>query len=735
MVQTDRPSRLAQTAVTFSAGAVVAIFTVIASASFAALIFAGPVRDFVSSGIYMALVTAVVVGSLVALTSSCRGAIAIPQDRIAPILALLGVRICAGAPAATPEQLCLAILSAIVLVTLLTGLFLYALGRLRLGNLIRYIPYPVIGGFLAGSGWLLALGGIRVMAGHPITFETLPALCQPAEVARWVPGVVFGIAVFAVMRRVKNQLLVTAMLLGAIALFYCLLALSGHSLAEARSAGFLPRAIEQVSPRQITHFSILKVSSWWLPLHHCNILATILLTSVVSILLTASALELTTQQEIDLNRELRCAGAATFVAGLCGGMVGFHSLSMSRLVLSMGTRSKWVGVIAGALCALALCFNLSFVSFVPQCVCGGLLFFLGLVFLWEWGYEAARKLTRLDYLVVLLILAVVGLVGYPEGVATGIVAAVVLFVHNYSRVRVVSHALSGADMRSNVDRPVRELRRLRESGEQVFVLRLQGFIFFGTATHLHHEVKERANDPGRQRVRFAILDFRRVSGLDSSAVFSLSKVHQLARKLGFTLIMTQVNPEITRQLALGGLRATDWPSFRLFPDLDHALEWCEDLLLSTGPREAAQHGAGLAGQLQDLWPPEVHTDRLMPYLERQEVPAGAYLIRQAENSESLYFIESGLVTVRLELGDSRFLRLRTMGAGTVVGEVGLFLGGKRTASVVAENACTVHRLTRGAFERMSQEDSGLALAFHRYVVCLLAERLTNTGNMLRSLSE
>src|SRR5262249_56478890 len=101
------------------------------------------------------------------------------------------------------------------------------------------------------------------------------------------------------------------------------------------------------------------------------------------------------------------------------------------------------------------------VSFVPRFICGGLLIFLGVVFLWEWVWEASRKLTRLDYVVVLFILAVVGAVGYTEGVATGIIAAVVLFVHNYSRVDVVSHALSGASLRSNVDRPMREIHRLR----------------------------------------------------------------------------------------------------------------------------------------------------------------------------------------------------------------------------------------------------------------------------------
>jgi SulP family sulfate permease len=368
-------------------------------------------------------------------------------------------------------------------------------------------------------------------------------------------------------------------------------------------------------------------------------------------------------------------------------------------------------------------------------VCGGLLFFLGLIFLWEWVYEASRKLTRLDYFVVLFILGVVGAVGYPEGVATGIVAAVVLFVHNYSRVDVVSHALSGADVRSNVERPVRELRFLREHGGQIYVLRLRGFIFFGTANDLLNGVRARSADAARARLRFVIMDFRRVTGIDSSAVFSLWKVHQLARKLGFTLIMSQVAPGIQKQLAIGGLRPTDFPSFRIVPDLDHGLEWCEALLLPKGAGQANGEAHHLAAQLADLWPKDIPPNRLLAYLEAQQVAKGTHLIRQAEKSESLYFIESGQVTARLELENGRSLRLRTMGPGTVVGEVGLFLGGQRMASVVTEQPCSVYRLTAAALDRMRSEDPSLALALHQYLVRLLAERLTTTSNMLRGYQE
>src|SRR4029077_16366220 len=121
---------------------------------------------------------------------------------------------------------------------------------------------------------------------------------------------------------------------------------------------------------------------------------------------------------------------------------------------------------------------------------------------------------------------------------------------------------------------------------------------------------------------------------------------------------------------------------------------------------------------------------LLPYLERLELPAATHLIRQSEQSESLYFVESGRVTARLEFQDGRTLRLRTMGPGTVVGEVGLFLRGARAASVITDQPCTVYRLSVADLERISRENPDLSLAFHRYLICLLGERLTSRTKLL-----
>jgi len=710
------------------------VFTIIAASSFASLIFAGPLQPFTGNGIWLMLWTAFIVGIVVALASSLRGVVAIPQDRIAPIMAVLVAGVVAQMPNASPEAQCRAAIAAITLVSLITGVILYLLGRLKMGDLLQYIPYPVIGGFLAGSGWLLAVGALRVMVGHPITFAGLPELLAPGLVLKWIPGLIFGALLFVVMKRASHPLVPAVMLLAAIALFYLGLGLSGTPLETARNQGWLPVA---VTGHEISRFPGYGPFAD-VPLaelgRQFNIIGTILLTSVVSVLLTASALELATRQEVDINQELRAAGLATSLASAGGGMVGFHSLSLSRLASSMGAANRWVGALSGALCGLALLVGPSLISYLPRYLCGGLLFFLGLMFLWEWVVEARRSLNRVDHAVVLLILGVIGTLGYTQGIITGVVAAIILFIHNYSRVDVVTNVLSGAQLSSNVDRPVGLMRELKERGQAIYILKLQGFIFFGTASHLLEKIRTRYAKTSLLPLRFVVLDFRRVTGLDSSAIFSLRKAEQMGQKRGFAIIICHASAELVSELHYSQEQLNGNGSLRLYADLDHGLEACENELLRL-PATDSRSPRRLNEQLSALWPREASPAGLLPYLERQEFPAQTHLIVQGDKSCGLYFIESGHVTARLEFSDGRTLRLRTMGPGTVVGEISLFLGGPRTASVVTNEPCVVYGLTPAALARLEQAEPALALAFHRFMVCLLAERLTNSTSTLRSLLE
>jgi len=363
-------------------------------------------------------------------------------------------------------------------------------------------------------------------------------------------------------------------------------------------------------------------------------------------------------------------------------------------------------------------------------VLGGLLLFLGLSFLVEWVYDAWFTLPRSDYALVLAILVIVGAVGFLEGVAVGIGIAVVLFVITYSRINVVKHALSGANFRSTVDRPAAHRRLLHEKGEQLHILQLQGFVFFGTAQNLLAQIRRRSQDSDRPILRFVALDFRRVSGFDSSALSSFVRMKQLAETQDFRLVFTHLTPDMRLQLERGGLGLNSDEVLRVFPTLDHGMEWCEEQILAAESARLTDWPDTLQAQLEKAFPPSANAARFMNYLEKHEVGPGYYLMRQGEPSQDLYFIESGAATAQFELQDGRAIRLRTMHGGTVVGEVGLYLGGIRTASVVTTQPSTLYRLSASAIQHMEEQAPEEAAALHRWVARLMAERLADNNDTL-----
>jgi SulP family sulfate permease len=413
-------------------------------------------------------------------------------------------------------------------------------------------------------------------------------------------------------------------------------------------------------------------------------------------------------------------------------MVGYHWLSLSTLSYRIGARGRLPGLVAGAICAVMLLAGSALLAYFPVPILGGLLLFLGLDFLVEWVIAAWFKLSRADYAVVLLILIVIGATDFLIGVGVGLVAMIILFVLNYSRINVVHHALSGAEIRSNVERCAYHRRVLAEQlGRHIYILELRGFIFFGTANALLEQIRARVADTEQPPVRYIVLDFRRVTGLDSSGVLSFVKGRQLAEAQNITLVLTHISEKIGHQFELGGLSENG--RMRIFPDLDHGLEWCEEQLLQIEQITTLHVPVTLGAQLADSGFEKANTARLMEFLERVNVEAGETLIRQGEEADKLYFIEQGTVSVYLEIESGERVRLQTLGLGTAVGELGLYLGTTCTASVIADSPVTAYRLTRTALSEMKKKEPELAATFHEFVAYLLSERLAAATRSLEAV--
>jgi SulP family sulfate permease len=304
------------------------------------------------------------------------------------------------------------------------------------------------------------------------------------------------------------------------------------------------------------------------------------------------------------------------------------------------------------------------------------------------------------------------------GVAVGLVLAIVLFAINYSRVEQVSEVVFGDTYHSNVNRPQGEREALRSLGDRVQILRVHGFVFFGTVSGLLERIRRRVESAG---LRYLVIDLRRVAGMDSSAVTSFRKIAQLAEANGFELVMTDAPEPVRRQLDRGGVVTSDGV-IRFEPDLDRGLQRCEDGLLQ-GLDAVDGSSDALAGLPPRMW----------TYFERQSLSEGTKLIGQGESPDDVFVLESGRLRIELVTPEGSQVRMSTVLPGVMVGEIGLYTAAPRTADVMAEIPSVVLRLSRASIERMEAEEPQLAAALHRWFAKTLAERLTDRTRALDTL--
>src|SRR5262245_18069427 len=562
-------SRLFRFAPDVTAGSISALVTLSYSISYAVLIFSGPTLEpFLARGFHAALVAAALVALVVALKSSFPAAIAGPDSNASAILAVMAAGLTRALADTPGERVASRVVLMLILTAVLSGLIVWLMGLLRWGRLVRLIPYPVCGGFLAGSGFLLLAGAFKVLTGQSLGWSTVHLLAEEPVLA-WGTAFAVAITLLVLTRVVRHFLVLPGVLVTAIVAFYLGLWLSGLTMAGARTEGLLMTPIETGGG---PWWPSLEVSWPALVTEWRNFLA-MLVVVVVTILLNAAGLELATQREVD--RELRASGLASRVSGLGGGMVGYLSVSRSLLNARAGATSRAAGVWTAALCAGIALFCMPLLFYFPRPVLAGLLIYLGVALLREWVWDTFFRLPFREHALIVAILVLIAAQGIITGVVFGLLVASFFFAYSYSRATYIRHDLSVARHRSNKERTLEDTALLQERGDLARALCLQGYLFFALASRLVETCRDLIVQAG---VRYLLLDFRMVQGLDASAALSLSKLHQLCGRYRVTLILSGLRLE--HQAVLQQMRFLPHPEIHLVSDLDRGMEWMEDRLLA-----------------------------------------------------------------------------------------------------------------------------------------------------------
>lgn len=681
--------------------------------AFGSLVFAGALSSFIGSAVILMGAGIFLSATLIGYGSSWRGTIGMIQDVPAALLVVMIGDLVAGLPAtgALNDQFT-TVITAIGLTTFVTGLLFYVLGRYRLGNLARYLPYPVMAGFLAGTGWLLLSGGVQTIA-PDISLQTLFTLPM---LLRWVPAFILAALMYFFGQRIATPFFVPTFLVLVGIAFYLVTLLLGISYPQLTADGWYLANISSASVTALQEHINFAGINWRAIAGQFDKILIIAGGSVLAMLLNTSGVEMSLQEDLDLDRDLQVTGLGNMLAAVVGGWPAYVSPAQTSINAPNKQQLPLTAPLYALICVAFYLLGASLLSYVPVLIFAVVLIYIGIDFLVDWLIVPFKNLSRLDYGILLVIVGVVSVFGLLTGVAVGLVLAVLLFVMKYSRIKIIRHQLSGAEQRSRFSRGITQTQYLQSIGAQTQILSLQGYMFFGTANTLLEKVRVLSDN---HDVRFVILDFENVTGLDSTALLSFAKMAQALNKRNTQLLFSGLDSLTEQQMREHG-DINQLP----FASLDDALRYVENLQLQRWQSADDEQSNTLVSNLYTLVP-ELDVASAIAMMEQQDLNSGDYLMRQGEAAAEMFFIESGLLTAQLEREDGSVLRLQTMGCGHVVGELGFYTGLPRGASIVCEEDATVYFLTKEKMEELDHRAPKVAATIHQLIVHLLANRVSH----------
>jgi SulP family sulfate permease len=706
-------------------GAAASVLTVTFGLSYALLIFGGPLSPYLSYGVAATFIASAILAGVIAVGSSLPFAISGPESSTAAMMGILASSMVEHIAATNPSASVLApVLITLALATVLTGIALCGFGMTRMGRAIRYVPYPVVGGFLGATGCLILLGAVRVITGQRLQFATLDQFENLLTLSKIAAACVMAFILYMTWHRSRSSFGLPAILIGGVIAAHFLFWLTGISLADAQAAGWTFQPPPHAAVMLPWSIDGLRTYPWHLlPDLSGNLIAVVFVTAACT-LFNTTGVEVALHREANLERELNVTGLANMLSGVFGGYTGCISISRSVLNFNTGGTGPLSGLTVAAISLLMLVFAPTLLGYMPKFVLGGLLIYLGADQLHKWIIQSRRRLSFTEYLSLLAIIVIIVQWGFIAGILIGVVIGCATFALSASRIDSIKFSFDGSEYRSSLDRSREDQALLAAHGGTIQGLNLQSYLFFGSANRLYQHVKALlARHP---ECRYLVFDFKQVTGIDSSAAYSFAQIKRAANDRGITLVLVHLQTAVEKTL-----RSSDFISreVNVVPELDHALEWCEnEIIAQQGGRSDEE--ASLRDWFIRILGTEEEAVELIHRCERLEIGAGELIVRAGDAANSMHFILDGRVGVMIPTAEGDLTRVRSLGRYTTIGEMGLVSRAPRNATIQAEVASVLYVLSVHQFEAIKTENPALSQKLLTFFILVMAERLTFANRLI-----
>jgi SulP family sulfate permease len=693
--------------------------------------------EFTAQGAIAGILGVCLLGVIAAIFGGTQKLISAPCAPAAAVLSALTIQMSAqGSPTA-------AILMTLFLVALVSSLVQILFGVLRLGQLIRYMPYPVVSGYLSGVGLIIVASQLPKLLGASKGMDWYAALTHPEvwqPVSLMVGGTTGAVMLFAARFPTRIPAVIQGVAAGIVV--YWILALSTYpSLLSLEGNHFIIGSLTSSGEGVWNSITAtwMSLGSADLPHWEYVLVPAITLAALLSIdtLKTCLVLDAMSGSRHQSNRELIAQGLGNFAAAMFGGTPGAGTMGATLVNGASGGETRISGVAQGVWSLLAFLLLTPLLSWIPIAALAGLLIVIGFKMIdWRSLHLARSRSTILDFLVIISVVIVAKTVSLIAASGVGVALAMLMFIREQIHSSTVRKKTYGNAIFSKRVRPIAEVSSLMQLGQHTVIYELQGSLFFGTTDQLYSAI-----EPELDNIRYLILDFQRVQSMDMTAGHMIERLRSILTKKKATLILSRVSNNLPsgRDLQnyideLGITHGTN--AAKVYSDLSDALEWVEDHTLKTA---GVTDDSTAIMNLQEFEVFEGMQESTLHALERctqkRFYAASEMIFTAGTPGDALMLISRGLVRVDLPLSEGRKTHLATFGRGQFVGEMTFLDHIPHSADVQAITETEVFVIHRSDFDELAKHDYAMSNHVFASLASSMAARLRHTNHELRLLQE
>ena len=633
------------------------------------------------------------------------------------------------------------VIGSAALCLIIGGLLQALLGFFRIGSLVKYVPYPVISGFVNGIALSLILHQLPNLLGIDISYKFFDVIrfLHSTDPGTLLIGVfTFGSVILA-RRYISNLSPPLIGLLAGTTAYYLMhaavpAAVSGRVIGDIR-IDLLTTAFVGVSWRV---FDFKLVASVLPDILFFGMI--ICLVSSVETLMSSAAIGYRTGDRFDSNKDLVGQGIGNVAAAFFSAMPASGSLVRSFANLNSGAKTRWSGAICSLLILLIFLLAYHYLGRIPLTVLSGVIIAIGFslfdlseFFLFRAALRSKRlnRDVALNLLINLTVIVLTVAVDLTLAIIVGILITTANFVVKTGK-SVVRRKYRCNQVRSKRVRNMEQTRLIKDHGSKILVVELQGPIFFGSAEEVAREI-----DASKHDAEYIVINMKRVSEIDHTGTRYLLQIHNSLKKQDKTLLISHMSEGDRLWDTLSYADAIDKIGRdNFFLDMDRALEYAEDQILCGKLIETPDRQYALSEMDIFAGFSEKEIKIVESRLVLENYMSGDGIIREGDRDRDLFMLARGMVSVKMQLQNNRReRRLNSITAGVTFGEIALLDNKPRSADVVTESDVTIYRLTYDKFLDLQQSEPNVANKLIMNMALNLSTRLRLNTEEIKVLVE